>query len=90
MGVLVRIPTPLRKFTDGQSTVEVEGSTVVEILRDLDLKYPGIREKLYDGKDIKRFINIYLNDEDIRLLGGEQTSVSTGDKVSIIPAISGG
>ncbi len=90
MGISVRIPTPLRKFTGGQSTVEVEGSTVVEILGDLDIKYPGIREKLYDGKDIKRFINIYLNDEDIRQLGGEQASVSNGDKVSIIPAISGG
>ena len=90
MGILVRIPTPLRKFTDGQSTVEVEGSTVVEILGDLDIKYPGIREKLYDGKDVKRFINIYLNDTDIRTLGGEQTVVSNGDKVSIIPAISGG
>ncbi len=90
MGVMVRVPTPLRKFTGGLSTVEVDGNTVVEILSDLDIKYPGIREKLYDGQDIKRFINIYLNDEDIRQLGGKETLVNNGDKVSIIPAISGG
>ena len=90
MAILVRIPTPLRRLTGGQSTVEAEGKTVSEVLLDLDSKYPGIREKLFDEEDLRRFINIYLNDADIRFLNGENTVVKEGDHLSIIPAIAGG
>ena len=90
MAILVRIPTPLRRLTQGRSTVEAEGKTVSEVLLDLDSKYPGIREKLYDDEDLRRFINIYLNDADIRFLDGENTTVKEGDHLSIIPAIAGG
>lgn len=90
MAILVRIPTPLRRLTDSRSTVEAEGKTVSEVLLDLDSKYPGIRERLYDEEDLRRFINIYLNDADIRFLNGENTAVKEGDHLSIIPAIAGG
>jgi molybdopterin synthase sulfur carrier subunit len=90
MAILVRIPTPLRRLTEGRSTVEAEGKTVSEVLLDLDSKFPGIREKLYDEEALRRFINIYLNDADIRFLNGENTAVKEGDHLSIIPAIAGG
>ncbi len=91
MGVTVRVPTPLQKLTRDQDRVSAEGSDIREVISDLDRQYPGIRERLYgeDGK-IRRFINIFLNDEDIRFLEGETTSVKDGDEISIIPAIAGG
>ena len=90
MPVQVRIPTPLRTLTGGQSSVGASGRTVAEVLQNLESSCPGIRQKLYDGDDLRRFINIYLNDEDIRFLAGETTPVQDGDRVSIIPAIAGG
>lgn len=90
MAILVRIPTPLRRLADNQTTVEAEGGSVWEIVLDLDSKYPGIQEKLYDGEDQRRFVNIYLNEEDIRFLDGKDTPVKDGDQLSIIPAIAGG
>ncbi len=90
MGVTIRIPVPLRKFTQDQRTVEVEGKDIAAVLKDLDSRYPGIRERLYEGEEIRRFINVYLNEEDIRFLNGEKTAVKDGDRISIIPAIAGG
>lgn len=91
MAVLVRIPTPLRNLTRGQDEVTVQGSTVGEVIESLEREYRGIRERLF-GEDgnLKRFVNIYLNGEDIRFLDHLQTEVKDGDEVSILPAIAGG
>ena len=87
----VRIPTPLRKLTDGNEEVSVAGSTVGEILNALDEKHPGMKGRIFDdaGK-IKRFVNIFANDEDIRFLQNLDTPVKDDDEVSIVPAIAGG
>ncbi|GIX46612.1 MAG: MoaD family protein [Candidatus Tectimicrobiota bacterium] len=91
MAVLVRIPTPLQKFTKNQSEVHAEGRTVEEVIADLERHFPGIRERLCDERGgIRKFINLYLNDEDIRFLNGEQTPLKDGDELAIIPAIAGG
>jgi molybdopterin synthase sulfur carrier subunit len=91
MAVVVRIPTPLQKFTKNQSEVHAQGATVDEILDDLERSFPGIRERLCDERGtIRKFINLYLNDEDIRFMDGEKTSLKDGDELAIIPAIAGG
>jgi molybdopterin synthase sulfur carrier subunit len=91
MAVLVRIPTPLQKFTKNQSEVQAEGTTIQEVLDHLDASFPGIRERLCDDRGaVRRFINLYLNDEDIRFMDGEKTPLQDGDEVAIIPAIAGG
>jgi molybdopterin synthase sulfur carrier subunit len=91
MAVLVRIPTPLQKFTKNQSEVQVEGTTVLEALDHLEHHFPGIRERLCDDRGaIRKFINLYLNDEDIRFMDGEKTTLKDGDELAIIPAIAGG
>ncbi|MBI2876590.1 MAG: MoaD/ThiS family protein [Candidatus Tectomicrobia bacterium] len=91
MAVQVRIPTPLQMITHHQGVVTATGSNIREVLLDLERQYPGIRDRLYDDKGtLRRFINIYLNDEDIRFLNGEETAVKDGDEVSVIPAIAGG
>lgn len=91
MTVRIRIPTPLQKLTGDKSEVSANGSSMKEILRDLDRQYPGIQQRLYDEKGaLRRFINFYLNNEDIRFLKGEATPVKEGDEVSIVPAIAGG
>ena len=91
MSVTVRIPTPLRKLTQNKPEVEVSGNNIELLIDNLDANYPGIKERIYDESDnIRRFVNIYLNDEDIRFLEGKSTAVNDGDEVSIIPAIAGG
>jgi len=90
MAVTVRIPTPLRTLTGGQDEVEAKGSTVSEIIEDLEANHPGIKERLCDDKGIRRFVNVYLNDEDIRFLDNVDSAVADGDTVSIVPAIAGG
>ncbi len=98
MPILIKIPSPLRGLTHGQKTVEAEGSTVSEVILDLDAKYPGIREKLYDQKTMRPFVNIYLNNEDIRVLNKAEgrykidisTPVKDGDQLFLIPPIAGG
>jgi molybdopterin synthase sulfur carrier subunit len=90
MAILVRIPTPLKKLVGGRTNVEADGENVWEIVLSLDSQYPGILEKLYDGEGQRRFVNIYLNEEDIRFLDGKDTPVKDGDQLSIIPAIAGG
>ena len=91
MAVTVRIPTPLQRLTNGQGEVQCDGGTVVELLADLERRYPGVKERICDeqGK-LRRFVNVFVNEEDIRFLQGEQTPVKAGDEVSIIPAIAGG
>jgi len=91
MGVKVRIPTPLQKLTQNQAEVACEGGDVQSLLENLEKQYPGIKERLCDpeGK-LRRFVNVYVNEEDIRFLKGAETTLKDGDEVSIIPAIAGG
>jgi molybdopterin converting factor small subunit len=91
MSVQVLIPTPLQKFTNNQASVDVEAKSVVELIDGLDAAFPGIRARLCDeeGK-IRRFLNFYVNSEDIRFLENESTTLSAGDEVSIVPAVAGG
>src|SRR4030095_4579373 len=91
MSVLVRIPTPLRSLTKGTAEVQGSGDTVGDIIQDLERQFPGLRDRLMDeGGDLRRVINIYVNEEDIRFLEGVKTTLKTGDSVSIVPAIAGG
>jgi molybdopterin synthase sulfur carrier subunit len=91
MAIKVRIPTPLRKLTQDKDTVEATGVDVQAVLNDLESKYPGLKERLCDDRgELRRFVNIYLNDEDIRFSHGKSTTVKDGDEISIIPAIAGG
>jgi molybdopterin synthase sulfur carrier subunit len=87
----VRIPTPLRKFTAGAEEVPASGATIAALVTDLEKRYPGIRERLCDtdGK-VRRFVNIYVNGDDIRFLSNLETSLKENDEVSIVPAIAGG
>tara|TARA_Y100000031_G_C7853106_1_gene218473 strand:+ start:84 stop:365 length:282 start_codon:yes stop_codon:yes gene_type:complete len=91
MAVKVRIPSPLLKLTNNQSEVEAKGSNVKEIFENMEKNYPGIKERIYDEDgQLRRFINVYVNEEDIRFVNGESSSVKDGDEISIIPAIAGG
>ena len=91
MAVTVRIPTPLRRLTQNLAEVETEGTDIETIIENLDSDYPGMKERLCDDEGkIRRFVNIYLNDEDIRFLDGKATAVTDGAEISIIPAIAGG
>jgi len=91
VSVTVRIPTPLRNLTDDQAAVTVEGSNVEEVVKNLDAAHPGIAERIVDedGK-VRRFVNVFVDDEDIRFADGLQTPVEDGTTVSIIPAVAGG
>ncbi len=91
MSVLIRIPTPLRRITNGQAKVEMESSTLAELVEKLDEAYPGFKTRLVDENgELRYFVNIYLNGEDVRFLQGLDTSTSSGDEVSIVPAVAGG
>lgn len=91
MSVTVRIPTPLRKLTKDQADVKVEGATVGEMFDNMESQYPGIKERLMDEKgEVRRFVNVYVNEEDIRFLDGVKTALKAGDSVAIVPAIAGG
>jgi len=91
MTVTVRIPTPLRKLTDGADEVSAEGANIGELIDHLEAAHPGLKERLCDeGGEIRRFVNIYVNDEDVRFLDGKATVLKDGDEVSIVPAIAGG
>ena len=91
MAILVLIPMALQRFTKHQSEVQVEGVTVQEVLDDLERHFSGMREQLCDDQGaIRRFVNLYLNNEDIRFLDGEKTAVQDGDELAIIPAVAGG
>jgi molybdopterin synthase sulfur carrier subunit len=91
MAVQVRIPTILRKYTGDQKQVEGSGSTLAELFADLDTRHPGLRSGLVDDNGgLHRFVNVYVNDEDVRFLGAADTALSDGDVVTILPAVAGG
>jgi sulfur-carrier protein len=90
MSIKIHIPTPMRQHTENQATVEVSGTSVKTVLDALGQKYPAITGKLFDNGQVRRFVNVYLNDEDIRYLDNMATAVKDGDELSIIPAVAGG
>ena len=91
MPVTVRIPTPLRSITKGSGEVQAKGGTVGDLVDDLERQFPGLRDRLMDESgELRRFINIYVNEEDIRFLDGKKTALKEGDSVSVVPAIAGG
>ncbi len=91
MPVKVRVPTPLQKLTNHQKQVEAQGDSITAVFDHLENNYPGIKERLYDEEGARRrFINVYVNEEDIRFLDGVNTAIKDGDDISIIPAIAGG
>ena len=94
MAVEVRIPTILRTYTDGEKAVNGEGATLSEVIDHLEANHPGIKERLIEAKDgqndLRRFVNVYVNDEDVRFTGGLDTTVSDGDQVVVLPAVAGG
>ena len=91
MAVTIKLPTILRKFAGNEPRVQAEGSTLAEVLKDLESRYPGITKNvLAEDGGLHRFINVYVNDEDVRYLGSLETAVSEGDTVSILPAVAGG
>ncbi len=91
MAITVRVPTPLRRITNGQGEVQVQASTIKEAIEKLEEAYPGFKERLVDEQgEVRRFVNLYLNDEDIRFLKGLDTELKDGDVLSIVPAIAGG
>ncbi|MCH7626386.1 MAG: MoaD/ThiS family protein [Chloroflexi bacterium] len=91
MSITVRIPTPLRRVTNGEDKVTVEGSNLNEIIGSLDSQYPGIKARICDDQGgLRNFVNVYVNGEDVRFLDGLETSTKTGDEISIVPAVAGG
>jgi molybdopterin converting factor small subunit len=90
MAIEVRIPTILRTYTDGQKAVEGSGATLDELFTDLDTRHAGIRGRIVQDGGLRRFVNVYLNDEDVRFLDGIATKLADGDSVTILPAVAGG
>ena len=90
MSIEVRIPTILRTYTGGEKAVEGSGGTLAELIDDLESRNSGLRERLVDDKGLRRFVNVYVNDEDVRFLDGLTTSVKDGDNVTVLPAVAGG
>jgi molybdopterin synthase sulfur carrier subunit len=90
MAIRIHIPTPMRQHTEGQAVVEATGTTVKTALDNLAQRYPAIVQRLFDNGQVRRFVNVYLNDEDIRYLDNLDTAVKDGDELSIIPAVAGG
>ena len=90
MAIEVRIPTILRTYTAGAKAVEGSGSTLDELVSDLDARHGGLRERLVDDAGLRRFVNVYLNDEDVRFIGGLGAPVHDGDTVTVLPAVAGG
>lgn len=90
MAIEVRIPTILRTYTDGAKAVTGSGGTLAELIDDLEANHSGIKDRLIDNGDLRRFVNVYVNDEDVRFTGGLETSLGDGDQVVILPAVAGG
>ena len=90
MAIEVRIPTILRHYTGGAKSVEGSGDTLAELLADLESRHFGLQERLVDDAGLRRFVNVYLNDEDVRFLGGLSAPVKDGDMITVLPAVAGG
>jgi sulfur-carrier protein len=90
MAIEVRVPTILRTYTGGEKAVSAKGDSLGAVIDDLETNHPGVKERLVEGGDLRRFINVYVNDEDVRFTGGLQTSLGDGDTVVILPAVAGG
>jgi molybdopterin converting factor small subunit len=90
MAIEVRIPTVLRTYTRGEKAVSGEGSTLAEVVDDLEGSHPGLKGRLLEGEDLRRFVNVYVNDEDVRFTGSLETPVKDGDVVVVLPAVAGG
>ena len=91
MAITVRIPTPLRRVTDGQDKVDTSGDTLREIIDSMESQFPGIKERLCDENgDLRNFVNVYVNGEDVRFLEGIDSATGDGDEISIVPAVAGG
>jgi len=90
MAVEVRIPTILRQYTGGAKTVEGTGDTLVALIGDLESRHAGLRDRIVDDGQLRRFVNVYLNDEDVRFIDGIDSKLSDGDNVTILPAVAGG
>jgi len=94
MAIEVRIPTILRTYTDGAKAVEANGTTLTALIDDLEQNYPGLKERLLDSSagqgDLRRFVNVYINDEDVRFIGGLEAELADGDQVVVLPAVAGG
>ncbi|ADI09803.1 hypothetical protein SBI_06683 [Streptomyces bingchenggensis BCW-1] len=90
MAIEVRIPTILRTYTDGQKAVQGSGNTIAELFADLETRHTGIQARLVNDGELRRFVNVYLNDEDVRFLDGVTTKLTDGDSVTILPAVAGG
>jgi molybdopterin synthase sulfur carrier subunit len=90
VAIEVRIPTILRTYTDGAKVVEGKGATLQELLDDLEARHAGLQARLLDGPDLRKFVNVYVNDEDVRFRGGLASEVADGDVVTVLPAVAGG
>jgi MoaD family protein len=90
MAIQVSIPTILRSYTGGAKRVEAEGKTLDELITDLEARHPGIGARLTENGELRRFVNVYLNDEDVRFTGGLATPLNDGDAVTVLPAVAGG
>jgi MoaD family protein len=90
MAIEVRIPTILRTYTGGEKAVDANGATLSALIDDLEAHHPGLKDRLIDGGDLRRFVNVYVNDEDVRFLAGLDTELSDGDQVVVLPAVAGG
>ena len=90
MAIEVRIPTILRTYTGGEKAVDGEGATLAELIDNLEANFSGIKERLIENGDLRRFVNVYVNDEDVRFIGGLEAALSDGDQVVVLPAVAGG
>ncbi len=90
MAIDVRIPTILRSYTDGSKKVEAKGDTLADLIDNLDADHPGLKDRLVENGSLRRFVNIYVNDEDVRFLGGLEATLDDGDEVTVLPAVAGG
>lgn len=90
MAIEVRIPTILRTYTGGEKAVTADGASLTALIDDLEAHHPGIKERLIEGGELRRFVNVYINDEDVRFIGGLDAALSDGDQVVVLPAVAGG
>ena len=90
MAIEVRIPTILRTYTGGEKAVTADGASLSALIDDLEAGHPGIKDRLIDNGDLRRFVNVYINDEDVRFIGGLEATLKDGDQVVVLPAVAGG